>query len=286
MSAPGAYPPVSAALDARHARESRFWDERGTGPDAPGAATLGDADLRVSASDRHDRAFPWLPYLGFEAHLGRVLEHLGPVRGRRVLDLGCGTGFLSALLAANGAEVDAVDVSAASLAVARRRAEASGVADRVRFHRAPAESLGFEDARFDAACGVFVLHHLDLPLAAAELRRVLRPGASAAFVETHAGSAALMAARRWLAGRFGIEKASSDDEAPLGAEAIATLRAAFGDSARFEVPDALFFRMLGYVAPFHRRPLREGLAALDALCGRAGPFRRMSYYAAVTMRRP
>ncbi|UFN49753.1 class I SAM-dependent methyltransferase [Roseomonas sp. OT10] len=262
-------------------RESQFWDAKQTE-----TGSLDPALYRVSASDRDDRSVPWLPYLGFREQVQTVLDHLGELKGRRVLDLGCGTGFLASLLAAQGAEVDALDISPASVAIARHRAEISGVADRIRFHVMPAEALGFPDASFDALCGAFVLHHLDLATAAPELRRVLRPGGRAAFIETCGHSALLMTARRMLPGRLGIEKASSDDEAPLASAAEALLRRSFGDSVRFHYPSTLMFRMLSYVPPLHKRPAQQLLSAVDATVHRLPFLRSQSYWGVVTLERP
>jgi 2-polyprenyl-3-methyl-5-hydroxy-6-metoxy-1,4-benzoquinol methylase len=269
---------AQAALDAKLKREAQFWDSTAQAGDARNPELY-----RVAASDRYDRSMPWLPYVGFGSYLGSVLDHLGDVRGRRILDLGCGTGFLSSLLAANGALVDAFDVSEKSLDIARWRAGISGVADRIHFHCAPAEALGMEDARFDGACGIFVLHHLDLTLAAPELARVLRPGAPAAFIETSAGSRALMLARRLVTGRLGIEKASSADESPIGPAELAVLGESFGSSVKLHHPETLFFRMLGYVPPLHRRPAQRVLAGMDHALHRISPFRQWSYYAVVSL---
>ena len=267
-------------LQAKLERESAFWDARqGEG------ANRDPALYRIAAGDRTDRSVPWLADIGFPAHVGTMLERLGDVSGRRVLDLGCGSGFVSSLLAANGAAVDAVDISEASLAVARWRAQVSGVESRIAFHRAPAETLPFADATFDAACGAFVLHHLDLTLAAPELLRVLKPGGRAAFIETSGRSAILMAARRALTGRFGIEKASSDDEAPLAGDADRALKATFGEGVLTDYPSTLFFRMLSYVAPLHLPPARRALGAMDAFMHRFKGLRRQSYYCVVSMRR-
>jgi 2-polyprenyl-3-methyl-5-hydroxy-6-metoxy-1,4-benzoquinol methylase len=266
--------------DAKIDRESQFWDARAT------AEAERDPELyRVSASLRHDRSVPWLPQLGFPVFVDCLLDRIGNVRGKRVLDLGTGSGFLATLLAANGAEVDAVDVSEASLAVARWRAEISGVAERIRFHCRPAEALGFDNGRFDAACGVFVLHHLDLSAAAPELRRVLRHGGVGAFIETSANSLVLRAARHLLPGHFGIEKASSDDEAPLGAHARATLEQVFGPSVGIDYPSTVFFRMASYISPLHRAPAQRALAGLDALIHRLPALRAQSYHCVVSFRR-
>jgi ubiquinone/menaquinone biosynthesis C-methylase UbiE len=96
----------------------------------------------------------------------------GDLRGRRVLEVGCGTGRLAAALAERAyAKVWAVDPSPEMLAVARERAP-RGVA----FKRARAEALPFKDGWFDRAVAMLVVHVLDRPRAFAELRRVLGAG--------------------------------------------------------------------------------------------------------------
>src|SRR4051812_2760255 len=90
------------------------------------------------------------------------------LRGRRVLDLGCGTGQLAAALAEREvARVWGVDASAEMAAVAR----AAGVDVKV----APAERLPFKDAWFERAVSRMAVHLVDRPRAFAELRRVLAP---------------------------------------------------------------------------------------------------------------
>jgi SAM-dependent methyltransferase len=90
----------------------------------------------------------------------------GDLRGRRVLDLGCGTGKLSAALAECAvARVWGVDASPEMAAVAR----AAGVHVKV----ATAERLPFKDGWFERAVSRMAVHLLDRPRAFAELRRVL-----------------------------------------------------------------------------------------------------------------
>jgi ubiquinone/menaquinone biosynthesis C-methylase UbiE len=192
---------------------------------------------------------------------------------------------MSCLFAALGADVDAVDVSESSLDVARWRAEISGLSDRIRFHAAAAEALPFGDGQFDGVCGAFALHHLDLAVAGPELRRVLRPGGRGAFIETCAHSALLMTARRLLPGRFGIEKASSDDEAPLGQSSEELLNRSFGGTVRLEHPNTVFLRMLSYVPPMHLRPMQHLLSAADRLIHRVPALRTQSYFAVVVFQR-
>ena len=91
----------------------------------------------------------------------------------RVLDVGCGAGFLSNDLALRGRDVTGIDVAADALAVARAH-DASG---RVRYIEGNALALPFEDGSFEAVCAMDLLEHLDSPARAiAEASRVLVPG--------------------------------------------------------------------------------------------------------------
>lgn len=94
----------------------------------------------------------------------------GDLHGRRVLDIGCGTGAVAADLAArHGCTVWGVDPSPEMLDVAGGRA-----GPRVRFKRAAAERLPFKEGWFERATMVSVVHHVDRPRAFAEAHRVLR----------------------------------------------------------------------------------------------------------------
>ncbi|WP_114558184.1 class I SAM-dependent methyltransferase [Desertihabitans aurantiacus] len=97
----------------------------------------------------------------------------GDVRGRRILDAGCGSGPLSAALRGRGAIMTGFDASPAMIELARRRLGADvplQVADL-------GEPLPFPDDAFDDVVASLVLHYLqDWSGPLAELRRVLRPG--------------------------------------------------------------------------------------------------------------
>ncbi len=91
-------------------------------------------------------------------------------RGKRVLEIGCGIGTDTINFARAGAEVTAVDLSSESLALARRRAEVFGLADRVRFFEANAEHLSdfVPHEQFDLVYSFGVIHHSPNP------RRILK----------------------------------------------------------------------------------------------------------------
>jgi SAM-dependent methyltransferase len=108
-----------------------------------------------------------------DANWHELLEALvraGDLDGRRVLDVGCGTGLFAAALAGR-ARVTAVDPEPEMLAVARRR-----LPPEVELRQAAAEELPFAGASFDAAVLRLVVHLVDRPRALPELRRVLAAG--------------------------------------------------------------------------------------------------------------
>ncbi|MCM3661412.1 methyltransferase domain-containing protein [Georgenia satyanarayanai] len=102
-----------------------------------------------------------------------MLSLAGEVRGRRVLDAGCGSGPLAAELLRRGAVVTGLDVGPAMVELARRR-----LGDDVPLHVGDlAQPLSFADDSFDDVVASLVLHYLeDWSAPLAELRRVLRPG--------------------------------------------------------------------------------------------------------------
>jgi ubiquinone/menaquinone biosynthesis C-methylase UbiE len=95
----------------------------------------------------------------------------GDLRGRRVLDVGCGTGRLAAALVERGAKVWGVEPSAEMLAQAR-----VAVGPQVGLKRGTAEALPFKDAWFERAVLRLVVHLVERPRALLELARVLAPG--------------------------------------------------------------------------------------------------------------
>jgi len=92
---------------------------------------------------------------------------------QKVLDIGCGAGFLSNVVAKNGHRVHGVDMSEESLAVARKY----DTTKTVNYLFANAYSLPFENKTFDVVCAMDFLEHVEEPAKVIEeVSRVLRPG--------------------------------------------------------------------------------------------------------------
>ena len=108
---------------------------------------------------------------------------LGDVRGRTLLDLGCGTGRHALRLAAAGARVTALDFSAGMLAAARAKPGADGVTFVEHDLHTP---LPFADASFERVVSGLVLEHVgELPPFFAEIARMLTPGGRAVVSGMH-----------------------------------------------------------------------------------------------------
>lgn len=82
---------------------------------------------------------------------------LGPIKGRRIIDVGTGTGRGAFLLAAAGAEVTGIDASSQMLDIARQRAAETHMP--VEFQIGDAHEVAFPDRSFDLAVSLRVLMH-------------------------------------------------------------------------------------------------------------------------------
>jgi SAM-dependent methyltransferase len=196
----------------------------------------------------------------------------GIVPGARVLDLGCGSGDLIIHLLSMGADVTGIDISPGMLALAEERVRVFGGGRTAELRATSAETLGLDSDFYDAVVGRFILHHLDIPRAAPEIARVLRPGGRAVFAENSGRNPILMASRRHIAGRFGVPRLGTEDEHPLGQADIAALAPHFAD-VRLTYPVFEFFRIfdrqvLRFRSPRTSRVLRaldRAAAALPAI---------------------
>jgi len=120
------------------------------------------------------------------SYLGPVIEFVGSVRDKCVLDLACGDGWLSWSLAKSGAVVNGCDISPRSIEVATQIARANGLESRVRFDTMICEKLAYEDGQFDLVVMHAALHHCDINKTRNEIYRVLKKGGKAVLIEDYA----------------------------------------------------------------------------------------------------
>jgi demethylmenaquinone methyltransferase/2-methoxy-6-polyprenyl-1,4-benzoquinol methylase len=129
-----------------------------------------------------------------------LVDAVDPQPGQRVLDVACGTGLVSAAVAARGADVVGLDQSADMLARARGRG-----GPRMTFVQGEAERLPFADAEFDALTFTYLLRYVDDPEATMrELARVVRPGGRIGMVEFGVPSSPVLRAGWRLHTRAGL----------------------------------------------------------------------------------
>jgi 2-polyprenyl-3-methyl-5-hydroxy-6-metoxy-1,4-benzoquinol methylase len=108
-----------------------------------------------------------------------ALTMLGVKPGWRVADIGCGNGLLACEAALMGAEVDAIDISPAMLALAELQAKDRRVA--IRTQSAGLLSFAYQPSSYDLIVSEFTLHHLPDFWKAVALSRIfaaLKPGAN------------------------------------------------------------------------------------------------------------
>jgi 2-polyprenyl-3-methyl-5-hydroxy-6-metoxy-1,4-benzoquinol methylase len=249
------YPHPQSEFPARWASEARFFDAIAE----KFAARLQPLDLRTVAR-YHEPEHPW-----FSKEFRFQL--LGNLRGKQVLDVGCGEGTNSVLMAKYGARVTGVDISPGSIEVCRQRAQLDGVESQTQFLCSPLETVSLPAESIDIIWGDGILHHVipELDTVLHQLMRWAKPGALFVFSEPVSRVPWLWKLRRGMP----IHTDATPDERPLEkAELSIILR---------HLPDLemKWFHLLGrlnrFILPDHhsyeRAPLLRRLL-LDAL-GRA-----------------
>jgi 2-polyprenyl-3-methyl-5-hydroxy-6-metoxy-1,4-benzoquinol methylase len=124
----------------------------------------------ASIHDRHDDS---------DLRARAALSALGVKQGWRVADIGCGNGVIACEAALMGAEVDAIDISPAMLALAEISAKDRKVA--IRTQSAGLLSFAYQPESYDLIVSEFALHHLPDFWKAVAMSRIfaaLKPGAN------------------------------------------------------------------------------------------------------------
>jgi len=191
---------------------------------------------------------------------------LGDVRGKRVVDFGCGSGANSVHIALRGATLAGLDISESLIALARERLAANDVQPTARFVVGSAHDLPFRSDSIDVVFGIAILHHLDLRLVAREVHRILKPGGRAIFQEPVRNSALLQFIRNLIPYRA---PDISPFERPLKDAELVTFGESFS-SMRVKAFTLPFVKLALLVPSIRRNP--DWWYALDDRLLRRFPF--------------
>lgn len=211
---------------------------------------------------------------GFAYYRERVMEE---AKGRRLLEYGCGNASLGFDVAPVAKEVIGIDISDVAIQQAQRIASHKQL-ENVRFVVDNAESMRQPDASVDVLVGSGIVHHLDIPRAMGEVRRVLKDGGIAIFAEPLGHNPVV----NWYRNR--TPEIRTADEHPLLAQDLKQMAQGFHSCK------VTYF---GFVAPVlgfvsaktdPRSPLTKLLWSLDKMICRIPLVRRFAWFSIIELR--
>lgn len=149
-----------------------------------------------------------------------ILQKLGSLQGKFLLDLGCGAGENSVYFAKQGADCVAADYSPGMVEVALKLAAANQV--KIEGRTINAMAIDYPDNTFDIVYASNLLHHIPDPLQVIrEMHRVLKPGGKACFWDPLKHNPIINVYRRMAT------KVRTEDETPLDIRIVKQVRSRF-----------------------------------------------------------
>lgn len=171
--------------------EAEFWDKKAESRTAFGHIPF-EADIRratrfIPSSPDQEPIDPHMIHILQSNYRDRFIDYVAHQPGGRVLDIGCGLGWLALELGRRGQIVDAYDLSPAAIAFARRMLEDNPYRDgfgKVTYHIEDVTKLDLGNDTFDAVSGWAAFHHLpDLNAFMDRVQRALKPGGIVAALD-------------------------------------------------------------------------------------------------------
>ena len=194
--------------EQRWATEAAFFD----------AEEYSESPIDPLTIERYKRCSkPWLP-------AEYPYWTLGDVKGKRILEIGCGDGGNAILMALKGGHVSGIDISPRAIEIAKKKALLHGVQDRTEFQCLPFELYSAPE-KFDIVIGFAILHHL-LPVLEDVLRQIQNFGGP----ETRYIFNEPVSLARWIRGlrlMLPIPVHGTPDERPLEPPEFAILSKCF-----------------------------------------------------------
>ncbi len=226
-----------------------------------------------------------------------ILDTFGDLKGKRILDFGCGAAEGAIYFAKQGASAVGIDVSPGMLRAAQRLAEHHGV--KIETRLVESDSIPADAGEFDFIYGNGVLHHVDIDRTRPELARTLAQSGTACFIEPLTYNPVIEVYRKMA------ETVRTADERPLKFPDIEAFRDHFGVVAHREfwlltLSVFLKFFLVDRAHPAKARywkkiytdaervawffePLRRADAAILAA---APPLRRLCWNTVITLAEP
>jgi len=168
-----------------------------------------DTSLPVGSPEFFAHIRPWMNPYKFPWIMERIERESSILRGKHLLEVGCGMGYDSLEFLKRGVRVTATDLTPNAVRIAERHFEVEGVRPEA-VRTANALELPFDDDTFDAVWANGVLHATgDTARAVREVRRVLKPGGRAIISHFYRKPSWM----DWLH-RFGRENIEHKDEDP------------------------------------------------------------------------
>lgn len=103
-----------------------------------------------------------------------IMEWLGDITGKKILDMGCGAGESSIYFCIKGADVTAIDISDGMINILKDNAIKYNV--KIKTKVCTSHNTGFNNNSFDIVYAANLLHHVDLENTLREINRILKPG--------------------------------------------------------------------------------------------------------------
>jgi ubiquinone/menaquinone biosynthesis C-methylase UbiE len=157
----------------RYNHEKEFWDKSIS-------HVLENKSYKYKIENRYENLFTKIDYLK------PIIDFWGDISDKKILDLGCGNGWISMSLGISGAIVYGIDISPRRIEIANKYLKENGLENNVKFETMICEEMTYEDNFFDFAFMHATLHHCDIEKTSEQIHRVLKPGGKAVFIEDFA----------------------------------------------------------------------------------------------------
>lgn len=191
-------------MDQKTEAIRRYWDAHPLG-----MQYVSQQDITPGSSEFFEHIRPWMNPYKFPWIMQRIEEQARELKGKKLLEIGCGMGYDSLEFIRRGVRVTAVDLTPKAVELAKRHFQVVGAdADEVRI--GDALDLPFPNESFDAVWSNGVLHATgDTRTAISEVRRVLKPGGRAIISHFYRKPSWM-----YLVHRLGRENIEFKDEDP------------------------------------------------------------------------